>query len=53
MADVDQVRAFLAGFQAGAEYPDDSGDGDSMYQHYRDWRDAQVSMLVEAFVEGR
>lgn len=30
---------FIRGFQAGAERPQDAGDGDAMYQAFRDYHD--------------
>lgn len=33
------AEAFIRGFQAGAERPEDGGDGDAMYQAFRDWYD--------------
>lgn len=31
------AEAFIRGMQAGAEHPQDTGDGDAMYQRFRDW----------------
>jgi hypothetical protein len=39
------AEAFIRGFQEGAEFPDDSGDGDAMYRHFRDWCDVTHSAV--------
>lgn len=33
------AEAFIAGLQRGADQPDVTGDGDAMYQAFRDWID--------------
>lgn len=33
------AEAFIRGFEAGSERPEDAGDGDAMYQAFRDWQD--------------
>lgn len=36
------AEAFICGMQVGAEQPDLTGDGDEMYQAFRDWIDRRT-----------
>lgn len=41
------AHAFISGFVAGSERPQDAGDSDAMGQAYRDWRAQCERLLAE------
>jgi hypothetical protein len=46
--DDELAEAFIRGFEAGAERPEDAGDGDAMGQAFRDWRSTTDEVAVLA-----
>lgn len=46
------AEAFIRGFEAGAERPEDAGDGDAMYQAFRSWSGRSAALSDEGDTNG-